>query len=241
MSIRAKKRIIYMDLALKGSEAIRSCELENSFNGSLNIETFIVGPFQMNTYLVSDPVSKESVLIDPGGDIDRISAQIKEKEVKLKYILNTHCHIDHVAEGFLAQNLFKVPMLLHKNELPLLESLKEQGLTFGIEISGIPQDLTFVQDKDTISLGKVNGKILHTPGHSPGSISLHINDYVFVGDCLFMDSIGRTDLYRGDYEQLIHAINNKLLVLDEHTEVYPGHGPKTTIGREKKFNPFLQE
>ena len=208
---------------------------------TLNIETFVVGPFQMNTYLVSDPESMESILIDPGGDIDRISALVEEKKLKLKYILNTHCHIDHAAHGFTAQNKFQVPLLIHKNELPLLESLEEQGLAFGIEISGVPQDLHFINDQDTLTLGNVKAKILHTPGHSPGSVSLHTNGFIFVGDCLFMDSIGRTDLYKGDYQQLINTIKNKLLVLDEETEVYPGHGPKTTIGREKRYNPFLQE
>jgi hydroxyacylglutathione hydrolase len=215
--------------------------LDTSKKDTLNIETFVVGAFQMNTYLVSDFESKEAILIDPGGDIDLIETKVREKQLKIKYIMSTHCHIDHAAHGYTAQKVFKVPLYMHENELPLLESLKEQGLTFGIEISGIPQNLIYVKDQDILSLGKVTAKILHTPGHSPGSISLHVNGNVFVGDCLFMDSIGRTDLYKGDYEQLIQTINVKLLTLDDDTEVYPGHGPKTTIRREKRFNPFLQE
>lgn len=215
--------------------------MDSSKKETLNIETFVVGPFQMNTYLVSDPDSGESLLIDPGGDLPRIAARIQKDNLKIKYIINTHCHIDHAAQGYAAQKEFKAPLLIHKNELPLLESLKEQGLTFGIEISGIPQDLTFIKDQDKIEFGNKTATILYTPGHSPGGISIYIKAHVFVGDCLFMDSIGRTDLYKGDYQQLINSIKGKLLVLDDETEVYPGHGPKTTIGREKRFNPFLQE
>ena len=207
----------------------------------MKIETIAVSSFAMNCYLVADPESGEAIYIDPGAEAEMLIDKIQKQDLNLKYVINTHCHIDHCAEISRVVNYFKVPYYIHKDDLPLLDILQEQGDMFGLKVQARPPVTGFVEDGDLIEFGKLNALILHTPGHSPGSISIKIQDAVFVGDCLFMDSIGRTDLYKGDYNQLIRSIKEKLLVLDDNTEVYPGHGPKTTIGREKRFNPFLQE
>jgi glyoxylase-like metal-dependent hydrolase (beta-lactamase superfamily II) len=205
------------------------------------IDTITVGSFAMNCYLIIEPKSKEAVYIDPGADADVLIEKLSRRDLDLKFIINTHCHIDHTAEVSSVINHFKVPFYMHRGDLPLLENLKEQGEFFGIPVHEIPTVTDFVKDRQELEVGNLKMKILHTPGHSPGGISLLIKDSVIVGDCLFMDSIGRTDLLGGNYNQLINSINTKLLTLDDSTIVYPGHGPATTIGRERMHNPFLQQ
>ncbi len=206
----------------------------------LKIEILTVGPFAMNCYLVYDEVSQEGILIDPGGEAGRILDVVDERGVTVRSIVNTHCHIDHVAEASTVQEQLGVPFFIHEEEMPLLASLEDQGAMFNMPVAGIPEVAGYLQENDSIAFGSFSGKVLHTPGHSPGGISLLIGAHVFVGDCLFLDSIGRTDLYRGNYEQLLTSIRTRLLVLDDTVRVYPGHGPVTTIGRERHHNPFLQ-
>lgn len=206
----------------------------------LNIETITVGAFAMNCYLLYDDESKNAVFIDPGMEAGRLIRRVEDLNLNLNYIINTHAHIDHAAEAGIVQNHFDVDFYMHREELPLLETLPDQAKMFGISVGAIPSVTNYVDDGEEIRLGDYQGKVLHTPGHSPGSISIYWNNDLFVGDCLFMDSIGRTDLYKGDYDQLINSIKTKLLTLPEATKVYSGHGPSTTIGREKANNPFLQ-
>ena len=200
-----------------------------------------VGSFAMNCYLITDPETGEAVFIDPGAESDRLINRISHDDLNLKFIINTHCHIDHTAEVSKIIDHFKVPFYIHKGELPLLEILQEQGEFFGIPVHGVPNVTEFIEDTQTIEMGNHHLKILHTPGHSPGGISILLDESVFVGDCLFLDSIGRTDLLGGDYNQLLTSIRTKLLSLEDSTTVYPGHGPATTIGRERENNPFLKE
>jgi len=206
----------------------------------MNVETITVGSFAMNCYLLSDSDSKQAVLIDPGAESDRLIDEISARDLNLKFIINTHCHIDHTAEVSSIINHFKVPFYIHRAELPLLKNLKEQGDFFGLPVLEIPTVSDYVEDNQSLEFGNTKMKILHTPGHSPGGISILIKDSVFVGDCLFFDSIGRTDLLGGNYDQLITSIKTKLLTLDDSTIVYPGHGQSTTIGRERMNNPFLK-
>ena len=206
----------------------------------LNIETITVGAFAMNCYLLFDDESKNAVFIDPGMEADRLIRRVEDLDLNLNYIINTHAHIDHAAEAGIVQNHFDVDFYLHREELPLLDALPDQAKMFGINVGVIPSVTNYVNDGEEIRLGDYRGKVLHTPGHSPGSISIYWGNDLFVGDCLFMDSIGRTDLYKGDYDQLINSIRTKLLTLPEATKVYSGHGPSTTVGREKAQNPFLQ-
>ena len=206
----------------------------------MNIDTITVSSFEMNCYLVSDPESGEAIYIDPGAEAEMLIDKIHKQDLNLRYVINTHCHVDHCAEISQVVNYFKVPYFIHRGDLPLLDILQEQGDMFGLKVKALPPVTGFVEDGDIIEFGKLKALILHTPGHSPGSISIKIQGAVFVGDCLFMDSIGRTDLPGGDYNQLITSIKTKLLSLNDLTVVYPGHGPATTIGREKNHNPFLQ-
>ena len=204
------------------------------------IETITVGSFAMNCYLIKDPESGKAVCIDPGAESDLLIQKITQQDIDLKFVINTHCHIDHTAEVSKVINHFKIPFYIHRDDLPLLDNLKEQGDFFGLPVSEIPEVTDFVLDAQTFDIGGLKMTILHTPGHSPGGISILIKDSVFVGDCLFNESIGRTDLLGGNYNQLITSIKTKLLTLEDSTTVYPGHGPATTIGHERMNNPFLQ-
>ena len=204
------------------------------------IETITVGSFAMNCYLIIHPETQEAIYIDPGAESDLLIDKLSNRDINLKYVINTHCHIDHTAEVSRIINHFKVPFYIHKGELPLLNNLKDQGDFFGLPVDEIPEVTDFLEDNQTLQFANSTLRILHTPGHSPGGISILIEDSVFVGDCLFMDSIGRTDLLGGDFDQLITSIKTKLLTLENSTVVYPGHGPATTIEREREQNPFLQ-
>jgi len=208
---------------------------------NMKIETIPVSSFAMNCYLVADPESDEAIYIDPGAEAEILIEKILKQSLHLKYVINTHCHVDHTAEVSTVIDYFKVPFYIHRGDIPLLDILQEQGNFFGLNVQARPQVTDFVDEGDNIKFGKLTASILHTPGHSPGGISIRINNSVFVGDCLFMDSIGRTDLPGGDYNTLITSIKTKLLTLDDSTIVYPGHGPATTIGRERNNNPFLIE
>lgn len=204
------------------------------------IETITVGSFAMNCYLIKDPKSGEAIYIDPGIEADLLIQKIVQHDIKLKLVINTHCHIDHTAEVARVIKYFNAPFYIHRGDLPLLDNLKDQGEFFGLPVTDIPVVTDFVEDNQTFDIGSLSMKILHTPGHSPGGISILINDSVFVGDCLFNESIGRTDLLGGNYDQLITSIKTKLLTLEDSIVVYPGHGPATTIGHERQNNQFLQ-
>lgn len=205
---------------------------------SMNISTITVGPFAMNCYLVGDTNTRQAIIIDPGAESEKLIKKIERENWQLLSIVNTHCHIDHAAEAAKIQKYFQVPFYIHQQEMPMLQMLPEQGKLFGITVEEIAQP-SFLQEGDKLNIGSLSGTVLFTPGHTAGGISLLFGKHVFVGDCLFQDSIGRTDLVGGNYEQLIDSIKNKLLRLTDETKVYSGHGPVTTIGRERKYNPFL--
>jgi len=206
----------------------------------LKIETITVGLFAMNCYLIYDDGTMEGMLIDPGDEAGRILDTVNDLSVKIQSIVNTHCHIDHVAEAKTVQDHLGTSFFIHEEEMPLLASLEDQGAMFNMPVAGVPNVTGFLKENDILTVGTVAGKVLYTPGHSPGGLSLLFGSHVFVGDCLFLDSIGRTDLYKGNYDQLLESIRTRLLVLDDEVKVYPGHGPVTSIGRERQYNPFLQ-
>lgn len=205
----------------------------------MKIQQIPVGPFEMNCYIVTEDNHPNCLIIDPGDEPERLIHYIDEHQLKPARIINTHNHIDHTRRVSDIQNYYKIPFHIGEDDLPLLESLKDQGLLFGLDASPLPAVSGFLKDGDTFKLVEKTFTALHTPGHSPGSICLYTPGHVFVGDVLFRDSIGRTDLYGGNYQALLKSIREKLLTLPEETIVYSGHGPTTTIGREKKHNPFL--
>jgi len=206
----------------------------------MTIKQITVGPFQMNVYIVHKSDSKECLLIDPSDELDRIYEYLDQNSLKPIAIVNTHAHIDHIRFTRDIQEKYSLPFYLAKEEVPLLENLVRQGAMYGIETSEPPKVTDNLEECDLLSVGSFSFKVLHAPGHSPGSMCFLFDKDIIAGDVLFYDSIGRTDLYMGSYNQLIQSIKDKLLTLADDINVYPGHGPQTTIGRERQYNPFLQ-
>lgn len=206
----------------------------------MQIKTFTVGPFQMNSYIVSNGKHPDCILIDPGDDIDLILEYIEKRSLNPLAILATHGHLDHIRYLSEIQKRLQIPFYMGAEDLPLLESLAGQGRMFNLPVAKAPKVDIFLKETQSLRIGDNEINLLHTPGHSPGSFSFLVEGHIFVGDVLFKDSIGRTDLYGGNYDILIRTIMDKIFSLPNETIVYPGHGPSTTVGREKEYNPFLQ-
>lgn len=200
----------------------------------------VVGPLQCNCYVVGDPAARKAVLIDPGGDADALIEDLVKLEVEITAIVATHAHFDHIVAAERVRAATGAPFYLHEGDKPLLDWFQESGRLFlGIDLGAPPEVDTAPKEGDVLRAGDMGLHVLHTPGHSPGSISLVAGDAVFSGDTLFAGSIGRSDLPGGDGRVLLGAIREKLLGLGDGMKVYPGHGPPTTIEREKAYNPFL--
>ncbi len=204
------------------------------------IKQIAVGPFQMNAFVVHNENSDECILFDPGDELEKIYSYLNENGLTPKAIFNTHGHIDHICFLSQIQQKYNLPFYLGKDDEPLLDSLAKQGTMFGIETATPPKVTDYLEDGQSFEIAGLSFSTLHAPGHSPGSICFHFDKTVITGDVLFYDSIGRTDLFMGNYDQLIESIKTKLLTLEDEIVVYPGHGPSTTIGRERQNNPFLQ-
>lgn len=204
------------------------------------LKALAVGPIMANCYILGCERTKSAAVIDPGEDADRILMKLAEEKLTLEYIINTHGHFDHVGGNSQLKNASGAELVIHKADEPMLAELGRAAASFGLSAENSPPPDKTVDEGDVISFGDISLKVLHTPGHSPGGISLLTDKIVFVGDSLFAGSIGRTDLPGGDYNTLITSIKTKLLALDEDTTVYTGHGPATTIRQEKRVNPFLR-
>lgn len=208
------------------------------------IKAFTFNPLQENTYLLYNE-QNDAILIDPGcydaSEKDELSQFISEHELKLRYLLNTHCHLDHVFGNRWVYENFQTPLHLHENEKKVLEAAPVSGLMWGLSFDGYQGPLLTLLPGDKIRLAEDCLDILFTPGHSPGHLSFHCSKQQFIlsGDVLFRESIGRTDLPGGDTNTLLQSIRMQLWSLPDETTVYSGHGPSTTIGHEKKYNPFL--
>ncbi|MGG0658607.1 MBL fold metallo-hydrolase [Rummeliibacillus pycnus] len=208
----------------------------------LNIRTYPLGPVQANCYLVSNS-DKECLVIDPGGEGDKLVRQIRALNLNPVGILLTHAHFDHIAAVDTVRDSFKIPVYLHKKESSWLKDPMKNGSGRYAEIPDViisPADYLIEKEK-ILELGNFKLEILHTPGHSPGSISFVFEDegFAIVGDTLFEGSIGRTDLEEGNSKLLLASIHDKLLTLDEETIIYPGHGNPTRVDIEMEQNPFL--
>lgn len=204
------------------------------------IKSFSVGPFPMNSYIIHDGNKENCLLIDPSDDLDILDNYISQNELKPIAIVNTHAHIDHIRFTSIIQKKYDLPFYLHKEEIPLLENLQSQGAMFGMETADPPKLTHHLVETESLQIAGFAFKVIHAPGHSPGSMCFLFGNDLIAGDVLFKGSIGRTDLYKGDYDLLMHSIKTKLLTLPDNVNVYPGHGPSTTIGDERKTNPFLQ-
>lgn len=209
-----------------------------------SIKTFVFNPFQENTYVLYDETN-ECVIVDSGchskSEQKELKDFIEKNGLKPKYAINTHGHVDHVMGSAYVKSHFKIDILGHPEDLPLMQSAVNLGLMYGITIDEVPTIDTNINHGDVIRFGKTELEVIHTPGHSLGGVCLlcRKSGFIITGDTLFNGSIGRTDLPGGNYDQLIDNISERLLSLDENLKVYPGHGEPTTIGWEKSNNPFL--
>lgn len=207
----------------------------------MEIDILVLGSFMANCYILSEPKSKQAIIIDPGDEFDKIKSLIEEKNLSVKYIFITHAHIDHVSAAAELKAWTGAKILMHPDEQMILDSLDGQANLFSLpSVTSFSID-HYVKDEETISVDSMSVQVLATPGHSPGSISLVVDNYVFVGDLLFSGSVGRTDLPGGSEKVLLDSIWNKIMRLAEDTVVYPGHGPGTTVGEERRTNPFLSQ
>lgn len=209
----------------------------------MHIQTLVVGPFQANCYLLEFPQSGNVLLIDPGDESEVITARLSSRKADPTMALLTHGHLDHIAglSGLIRH--YRLPILLHSADLALYQKLKEQGRWFGLTFSDPPPVTRCLEDGEEIVSDPIRLRVLHTPGHSPGGVCYSIPEekLLFSGDTLFAGSIGRSDLEGGDEELLLSSIRQKILSLPDETRVFPGHGPETTVGRERRNNPYLRD
>jgi len=205
----------------------------------VKVHAFTLGPIQSNAYLLADEATRETALFDPGMESEPVAEVLVRERLTLTAILNTHGHFDHVFGNAYFKAKTGAPLLMHRADLDLVKRLEEQSMYFGFRATPSPPPDRFLEEGDLVQVGGIRLRVLHTPGHSPGGICLVTEGTAFVGDTLFAGSIGRTDLPGGSAETLLASIREKLMTLPDDTVVYPGHGPATTIGHERRHNPFL--
>lgn len=201
--------------------------------------SFPVGPLGCNCSLLWDPLSKEALIVDPGDEFQKIQKAVQKHELKIKYILHTHAHFDHVGATRAVHEWTRAPMLLHPADRFLWENVPMQGKFFQMSLEGLPAWNEDLEHERSFKVGAYELKTLYTPGHTPGSCCFVIDHLLFAGDTLFQNSIGRTDLWGGDFQKISVSIKERLYTLDDDTHVICGHGPDTQIGVEKRTNPFV--
>jgi glyoxylase-like metal-dependent hydrolase (beta-lactamase superfamily II) len=208
------------------------------------VEVFPVGPFQCNCTILGDKITGEAIVVDPGDQFELIQDRLaKHGLTKVTSIVHTHAHLDHIGATALLQRATNAPVGLHEGDRFLWENASMQAAMLRLREPEMVDFDVKLDDGQTLRFADVEGEIIHTPGHTPGSLCFHfpvLDKLLIAGDTLFQGSIGRTDLPGGDYGQILSSIKQRLLTLDEETQVIPGHGPITTIGTEKRINPFLQ-
>ena len=206
------------------------------------LETFPVGPLACNCTILGDEEAREAIVIDPGDEVGRIQRRLTELGLKLKQILVTHAHIDHVGGALKLKRLTGAPILLNVNDLPLLKMMDMQAGWVGMETPETAPPDGSLEDGLLVGLERYPAQVLHTPGHTQGSVCLHFAPLklLIAGATLFEGSIGRTDMPGGNFDQIIDSIHTRLLALPDETRVLPGHGSATSIGAERRSNPFLR-
>jgi hydroxyacylglutathione hydrolase len=205
-------------------------------------EILVVGPLQCNCSILGDEASHEAIVVDPGDDISRIISTLQKHNLTVKQIIVTHAHIDHIAGAHRLKQLTGAPILYNQNDLPLVKMMDVQAGWLGIPTPEVHAPDSSLEHSQTIAITGLTGQILHTPGHTQGSVCLYLpkQALLLAGDTLFAGSVGRTDLPGGNTRQLINSIHDRLLTLPDEVTVIPGHGPRTNIGTEREINPFLQ-
>jgi glyoxylase-like metal-dependent hydrolase (beta-lactamase superfamily II) len=204
------------------------------------VEVVESGPFLENAYLVADRKGGEGYLIDPGEGVDRVVASVERHGVRVKAVINTHAHIDHVQGVAEIVRRFGIPFYLHEEDRFWLDRVQDQAAAFGLSMKELPVFDRPLSEGDLFPFGRSSLRVLHVPGHSPGHVGFAGPGMIFSGDLLFAGSIGRTDFEGGSLPALLRSVREKLYPLGDQTIVYPGHGPSTTVGRERRSNPFLQ-
>ena len=205
------------------------------------VKTLAVGPIMANCFVLGCEKTAEAAVIDPGDEPDRILATLTDHNLTAKLIINTHGHFDHVGANRKLKEATGAPILIHALDTPMLSQLASSAAAWGMVAENSPPPDREIEDGDQVNFGDITLAVLHTPGHTPGGISLYTDTEVFVGDTLFAGSIGRTDFAGGSFETLKNSIQQKLFTLNEDLVVYPGHNNPTTIGTEKRTNPFVGE
>ena len=205
------------------------------------VKTLAVGPIMANCFVLGCEKTAEAAVIDPGDEPDRILATLADNNLTVKLIINTHGHFDHVGANRKLKEATGAPILIHALDTPMLSQLAGSAAAWGMVAENSPPPDREIEDGDQVNFGNITLTVLHTPGHTPGGISLYTDTEVFVGDTLFAGSIGRTDFAGGSFETLKNSIQQKLFALNEDLVVYPGHNNPTTIGTEKRTNPFVGE
>jgi glyoxylase-like metal-dependent hydrolase (beta-lactamase superfamily II) len=203
------------------------------------IKKLAVGPIMANCFIVGCEQTKAAAVIDPGDEADRILLALADAKLTVKQIINTHGHFDHVGANKRMKAATGAPILIHALDAPMLSMLARSAAAWGMSAENSPAPDRFLDEGDLIEIGSLRLQVIHTPGHTPGGVSLLADGCLFVGDTLFAGSVGRTDFPGGDFAALKSSIQQKLFTLDDALKVFTGHGPETTIGEEKRHNPFV--
>ncbi len=203
------------------------------------IKKLTVGPIMANCFIVGCDQTYKAAVIDPGDEADRILLALAEAKLSVTHIINTHGHFDHVGANRRMHKATGAPILIHALDAPMLSMLSRSAAAWGMSAEDSPPPDRTIDEGDAITFGNITFQVLHTPGHTRGGVSLLANRHLFVGDTLFAGSVGRTDFPGGDFDALKSSIQTKLFVLPDDVRVYTGHGPETTIGEEKRHNPFV--
>ena len=206
-------------------------------------KTFSVPPLGCNCSIIGDPVTKQAIVVDPGGAHERILNEVHQLGFTVSHILHTHAHFDHFLASGEMKKATGATICLHQDDLELWKHLEMQCRMFGVAYVPVPMPDYWLKDEEKLLVGQVSAVALHTPGHTPGSTTFHLKgdrNILFTGDTLFMQSIGRTDLWGGSHQEILRSIEKKLMTFDDDTLVIAGHGKSTTIGHERRYNPFLK-
>jgi glyoxylase-like metal-dependent hydrolase (beta-lactamase superfamily II) len=198
-----------------------------------------VGPLQVNCFIVACRSSGEAAVIDPGEEGERILRLADKEGLRISKVINTHGHFDHIGANQYVVEKTGAELLIHADDLPLLQNARSHAEIYGLSVTASPEPDRLLDQGDAVQFGELSFNVLHVPGHSPGGICLAGEGHLFVGDVLFSGSIGRTDLPGGDFDALVEGVRERLFALPDETIVHPGHGPDTTIGRERRMNPFV--
>ena len=205
----------------------------------LEILRFTYGPFAENTYVVVGPSGRRAMLVDPGLETEPILDALRDRDLDVELILNTHGHLDHVANNAFFKRATGAPLAIHPADLPYLKAVARQASFYGLTAEDSPDPDLLLEDGAPLAFDDTTFDVLHTPGHTPGGVCLHRGTQMLVGDTLFRGSVGRTDLPGGDWAALVDSIRTKLFALPDEIRCYPGHEGETTIGRERRANPFV--